>query len=95
MSARITKGLYRFCGELWDKNHREKCAIQGKLSAIFAAQGEASEESKEEEEQENIIALGKELLATDAVQISLNALKGIAGGQTLQSKGIINNSYHS
>ena len=58
----------------------ERSAVWGKLSAIFAAQGEASEESEEEEEQENIIALGKELLATDAVQISLNALKGIAGG---------------
>ena len=57
MSARIAKGLCRFCGELWDKNHKEKCVVWGKLSAIFVAQGETSEESKEEEEQENIIAL--------------------------------------
>ena len=57
MSARIAKGLCRFCGEPWDKNHREKCVVWGKLSAIFTAQGEASEESEEEEEHENIIAL--------------------------------------
>ena len=60
MSARIAKGLCRFCGELWDKNHKEKCVVWGKLSAIFAARGEASKESEEEEEQENVIALGKE-----------------------------------
>ena len=60
MSARIAKGLCRFCGEPWDKNHKEKCVVWGKLSAIFAARGEASKESEEEEEQENVIALGKE-----------------------------------
>ena len=52
MSARIAKGLCRFCGEPWDKNHREKCVVWGKLSVIFTAQGEASEESEEEEEHE-------------------------------------------
>ena len=44
MNARIAKGLYRFCGKPWDKNHKEKCVVWGKLSAIFAAQGEAPEE---------------------------------------------------
>ena len=50
MSVKIAKGLCRFYGEPWDKNHKQKCVVWGKLSAIFVAQGEASKDSEEEEE---------------------------------------------
>lgn len=27
----------QFCGEKWDKDHEQRCSVQGKLHAIFVA----------------------------------------------------------
>ena len=43
-SDRFAKGLYRFCGDKWDKNHRTKCKVWGKLNVIFSAQEEIDAE---------------------------------------------------
>jgi len=37
VSERISNGLYRLCGEKWDKNHINKCKVWGKLNVIFVS----------------------------------------------------------
>jgi len=44
VSERISKGLCRFCGEKWDKNHRTKCKFWKKLNVIFVSQNKTGDE---------------------------------------------------
>uniref|UniRef100_A0A151UDB9 Retrovirus-related Pol polyprotein from transposon 17.6 n=1 Tax=Cajanus cajan TaxID=3821 RepID=A0A151UDB9_CAJCA len=92
VSDRIAKGLCRFCGDKWDKNHKMKCKVWGKLNAIFSAQEEIAEDimqDKDCEEEQAIVDRSIAMIQDEEVHISLNALQGIAGGNTLQLKGLI------
>jgi len=56
VSERISKGLYKFCGEKWDKNHKNKCKVWGKLNVIFVSQDlmEEKDDSDKDEEMDLI-----------------------------------------
>jgi len=41
-----SKGIFKFCGEEWDKNHLTKCKVWGKLNAIFVSQDQMGEEDE-------------------------------------------------
>jgi hypothetical protein len=90
MHERIARGLCRFCGEPWERTHRQKCKVWGKLNAIFCAQGvdfdEEGEVDEKTEQDTEVMAIGQQLLQEEGVQISLNVLHGIVGGHTLIKK---------
>lgn len=90
ISDRISKGLCRFCGEKWDKNHRNKCKVWGKLHVIFVSQDQMKEKDASDKDAEmNLITQSLELLHESSVHVSLHALQGVAGGSTLQLTGMI------
>jgi len=86
------QGLCRSCGDKWDKDHKQKCKVWGKLNAVFSAQWQRAVKltSELDGEQENEIIKHSLNLIMDAdVHISHTALQGVAGGNTLQIKGWI------
>ena len=81
-----------FRGDKWDKNHRTKCKVWGKLNAIFSAQDEINAEMMQNndcEDEKAIIDGSIDMIQDVDVHISLNALLGIASGSTLQLNGLI------
>jgi len=81
-----------FRGDKWDKNHRTKCKVWGKLNVIFSTQEEIDVEMMQKnncEDEQAIIASNIDRIQDADVHISLNALQGIAYGNTLQLKGLI------
>jgi len=76
--------LCKFCGEKWDKNHRNKCKVWGKLNAIFVSQDQIEEkDASDKDEEMDLITHSLELLLESLVHVSLHALQGVAGGSTL------------
>jgi len=92
ISERIAKGLCQFCGDKWDRDHKQRCKVWGKLNAIFSAQEKmvvkVTSESDREQETE-LVKHSLNLLGDADVHISHSALQGVAGGNTLQMKGLI------
>jgi len=76
VSDRIAKRLCRFCGDKWDKNHRMKYKVWGKLNSIFFAQEEIEADIVQNidcEEEQAIIHSKVDMIQDANVHISLNA----------------------
>jgi len=77
VSDMIAKGLCRFYGDKWDKIHRTKCKVWGKLNAIFSAQEEIDAKMMQKndcEDKQAIIDSNIDMIQDADVHISLNAL---------------------
>ena len=92
VSEHISKGLCRFCGEKWEKIHRNKCKVWKKLNALFVSQDKMEEKDDSDKDDEmDLITHSLELLPESIVHVSLHALQGMASGCTLQLTGMTKN----